>query len=115
MKLKSKLLLLPTLCLPLLLNSGCQTTPATVVGNSLALVGVTENGAMITAARAEANHTITEAQWQQISDAHSKFLPSYDAACSAAAVALDKATVPSDVNALEQSVLTLVATFIPNK
>lgn len=108
--------LLSSLTLVLLLSaSGCKTTPATVIGNSLALVGVTENGAMVTAAKAEANHTITEDQWNQISFAHSVFLTSFDAACSAAAVTLDKATVPAEVTTLEQNVLTLVSTFIPNK
>lgn len=105
--------LLTSLTLILFL-SACSSV-STTVGNTLAAIGTAENGAMVTAANAEVAHTITEAQWQQIATAHGQFLASYDVACSAAAVALDKAAVPADVTALEQNVLNLVATFIPTK
>jgi hypothetical protein len=107
-----------TLCLVGLLVAtvaGCSS-PAKIVYSTLASVGVAENGAMTVAANAYAKGQITQAQWNQIADAHSKFLPAYDTACSASAVALNQATVPADVTTLEADVVNLVASFVqPSK
>lgn len=90
---------------------GCAT-PAKIAYSTLASIGVAENGAMTVAATAYAKGQITQAQWNQIADAHGKFLPAYDTACSAAAVTLDQATVPANVTTLETDVITLVAAFV---
>lgn len=108
MKLK-QLFLVPLLALCLWL-SGCATA-AKVTYSTLASIGVAENGAMTVAANAEVRGQITQDQWNQIAAKHALFLVSYDAACNAAAVALDQATVPANVTALETDVLNLVTAF----
>lgn len=94
---------------------GCAS-PAKIAYSTLASIGVAENGAMTVAATAYVKGQITQAQWNQIADAHGKFLPAYDAACNGAAVALDQATVPAEVASLEGNVVNLVAAFVqPSK
>lgn len=94
---------------------GCAT-PAKIAYSTLDSIGVAENGAMTVAATAFAKGQITQDQWNQVAAAHAKFLPAYDAACNAAAVSLDQASVPAEVTALEGNVVNLVAAFVqPSK
>lgn len=98
---------------PLFFILGCGSV-GVVTYKTLATVGAAENAAMVSAATMYVNNTISSNSWNTISADHAKFLVAYDTACLGAAVALDQATVPTNVLALETVVLQDVATFIPS-
>lgn len=91
--------------------TACKEPASTIAYQTLATIGATENSAMKAAALAKKQGTITPAQWQSVADKHALFLVSYNAAVDGAAVALDKASVPANVAALEGDVLNLVTSF----
>lgn len=92
--------------------TGCMNqSAATVTYKTLDTLGAGVDAAMKTAALLKVNGKITSAQWQTVADAHAMFLVAYNAAIDAAAVALDKASVPANVQALATDVLNIVASF----
>lgn len=87
---------------------GCSTNQAY---NTLATIGATENAAMKAAAIAKVQGKLTDAQWAQIDSKHALFLKGYNTAVDAAAVTIDKATVSTEVTALETDVINLISSF----
>lgn len=92
-------------------QTGCTTSQATIVYKSLGSIGAAENAAMKAAAIAKVNGKLSEDQSSQVQQAHAKFLLSYTIAVDAAAVTMDKASVPTDVYQLEQDVINLIVSF----
>jgi hypothetical protein len=100
--------------LPALLT-GCGSTPAQITYDTLASVGAAVDAAMKGAAGARAQGQLTTDQWNKIAAKHAIYLAAYNTAIDAAAVALDKATVPANVAAAEQDLLALINQFLPKK
>lgn len=93
-------------------TTGCKSTPpSAVAGKTLDSIGASVDAAMKTAALLKTSGKISSDQWQTIANAHAKYLAGYNAAIDAAAVAVDKATVPANVSALAADVINLVQAF----
>lgn len=94
-------------------TQGCSTASSAAY-KTLGSVGAADDTAMKIAANLRNTGKLTDAQWKLISDAQDKYLPAYNAADLACALAVEsKGTFPAsaDLSALASDVVNLVNSF----
>lgn len=93
---------------------GCGTTPKKVAYTSLAAVGSAVNNAADAVAMARLQHKVSDNDWEQVKEAHRRYLAAYNTACTLAAYDFTK-YAPEELIKLELDFLNMVNIVLGGK